>query len=414
MPKEHVRNISSNCSRLAFLILCILMQSGCCTDGGAKKNIEHEPDNNGIKPDIELTLIPFSPDEANDDIIARFSNKSKTDLNIVRPLPEYKASEKMPKYVFHVINSNGKTLQRRLRVPIGSSFGWIWPVDYRIKIPPGKYYDMRLIIPFRIPKLSEYKVSLEYIFKEPETNNVQYPIKNAWVGKLKTDIKTATLAPLKIKRIIKDDDILMCSDLNEVTDIDAAYSELTDKGLQIISELPRIRGLYLNGSKVTDNGLKHLQKLRHLRVLNLGIANISNTGIQYLSKVSSLKDLNLGSTKITDCGIRSLRSLINIERLTLYGTSIGDRGLEGLKGLRLLNYLSIGKTNVTDVGIMYLMKFERLRGIEVSSTKITAEGILKLKDLPVLMHLFCSRGQFSKKDKDRIKKHMPMLNIYDK
>lgn len=113
---------------------------------------------------------------------------------------------------------------------------------------------------------------------------------------------------------------------------------------QALSELSRLRVLYLGYTGLDNRGLAVLSPLKRLETLFLkGCRGITNKGLAALSALPKLRDLTLGpGRRITAAGLEELRALKELERLSLVGCSrIGDAGLKALAALPSLRSLSL-------------------------------------------------------------------------
>lgn len=122
---------------------------------------------------------------------------------------------------------------------------------------------------------------------------------------------------------ITDAGVANLAGLKQLRELDLSNTEVSDQGLAVIAQLPRLETLQLAGTKITDEGVAQLAGLKHLRELNLAF----NEGISDKS-VASLSGLNL-------------------RVLNLYGTQLGDAGLLGLCDMSQLESLYINGTQVS-------------------------------------------------------------------
>jgi Leucine-rich repeat (LRR) protein len=112
----------------------------------------------------------------------------------------------------------------------------------------------------------------------------------------------------------------------------------------------------LTSTDCTDKDLEQLRGLSRLRVLNLAGTRITDAGLQHLATQTQLEELYLLATPITDAGLASLRNLNKLSSLDLSATQITDRGLPYLQALGRLENLSVAETGVTATGISALKK----------------------------------------------------------
>lgn len=113
--------------------------------------------------------------------------------------------------------------------------------------------------------------------------------------------------------------------------------------------------------------------------------NITDKSIEALKDIPSLIELRLGTTKITDAGLAVVKSLPYLQVLSLELTGIGDAGLAHVKDAKNLTYLNLYGTQVTDAGLENLKGMTHLRNLYVWQSKVTEDGAKKLQEaLPLL------------------------------
>jgi len=127
--------------------------------------------------------------------------------------------------------------------------------------------------------------------------------------------------------------------------------EVTTSRLSLFASHTDIVFLDLQSTTVTDEALPSLSNMLRLRQLWLNDTLISDAGLATIARFKSLVDLNLDSTPITDSGMRYVAELPNLWRLSMANTSISDRGLETLHRSTTLNTLDVSDTAVTEAGV---------------------------------------------------------------
>ena len=104
-----------------------------------------------------------------------------------------------------------------------------------------------------------------------------------------------------------------------------------------------IIGVQLSGDRVTDDSLAYLKAFPHLRELKFQCCrNTTDRGLETIGELSRLKVLSFLAVKLDERGMAHLGKLSNLDELVLgcFWTEIGDKGLahlSGLKGLRILD-----------------------------------------------------------------------------
>jgi hypothetical protein len=88
---------------------------------------------------------------------------------------------------------------------------------------------------------------------------------------------------------------------------DLTDSQITDDGLQILSELPdAIQDLNVTRTRITDAGMVHIAALSRLNSLNLSDTSITDAGIAHLRN-RTYGSVNTYNTRITPAGAKLLK-----------------------------------------------------------------------------------------------------------
>jgi len=88
--------------------------------------------------------------------------------------------------------------------------------------------------------------------------------------------------------------------------------------LRMVSRVKSINMLDLDETDITNNGIQHLTQLHHLKELRLKrIKAIDDECLQYINNFSDLELLHLGGTSVTPDGIIKLSSLKKLKVLLL-------------------------------------------------------------------------------------------------
>ena len=150
----------------------------------------------------------------------------------------------------------------------------------------------------------------------------------------------------------------LCAVVRELglTAINSA-SLIGDDDLEIISQLDQITSLNLDGSKrLTDKGLQYVARMPRLRELTLG-GQITDRGLEVLAHLCELRAFRMyWQGNITDEGIANLRFCDRLEEVDLLGCNTGDGAIAALAGKTKLSRFKTGR-NVTDDGLALLHQF---------------------------------------------------------
>jgi hypothetical protein len=101
-------------------------------------------------------------------------------------------------------------------------------------------------------------------------------------------------------------------------------SQISDEGLRVISQLPRLKYLYLADNRCTDRGLAHIGQMRQLTALYLHYSNITDDGLAHVASLTELETLSLRDAQVTNAGLRRLSGLKNLVTLSLERTQVSD------------------------------------------------------------------------------------------
>lgn len=175
-----------------------------------------------------------------------------------------------------------------------------------------------------------------------------------------------------------DVDVPLPESAQEITELDLAGTNVTDKGLKQLAGLKNLMTLKLQDTKVTAAGLKELAGLKRLASILLSEGQLSDAHLRVLCEIglmhtlthqvagSSVKPmpqavedivtLELCRSPITDAGLRELARFSNLARLDLRETQVTDAGLKKLAGLKTLATVQLQGTQVTEAGVAALQK----------------------------------------------------------
>lgn len=163
--------------------------------------------------------------------------------------------------------------------------------------------------------------------------------------------------------------------LKELTALDLSFSQVDDKGVEMISHLP-LREFWLQSTKITDASAKILSEMKSLDFLQLNATSVSDRFLKDLKPLSKLKDLGLRGTKVTGEGMRHLLKHKKLAELDVYMTTVDDFGVEALIECESLKFLGISATKVTNVVFLHLAEFPNLRDVDLNGNRlVTTEAV---------------------------------------
>ncbi|WP_372368779.1 hypothetical protein [Candidatus Uabimicrobium sp. HlEnr_7] len=125
--------------------------------------------------------------------------------------------------------------------------------------------------------------------------------------------------------------------------------------------------------------ISHLKTFPELTVLDFADSNITDKGVELLSSFVKLEELCLSSTRITDKSLKTLGQFTNLRELYLDNVGISGAGLKFLRNCLQLRYLSLNKNGMSFFDLMELKEIEHLFQISVVGSKICEKQIEELK-----------------------------------
>lgn len=167
----------------------------------------------------------------------------------------------------------------------------------------------------------------------------------------------------------------------ELTHFQTAGCNVTDKTLEYLKGLPRLREVGIGGRPgITDIGITTLQQFPELKVLHLGGASITDAGLTHFRHFKKLTVLGFsGIAELTDDGLIQIAALKNLRVLDLAVTGAGDKTARTLSENTNLNELNLAYCPITDQGLDYLQAIKGLRFLNVMHTSVSREAIQRFR-----------------------------------
>lgn len=111
--------------------------------------------------------------------------------------------------------------------------------------------------------------------------------------------------------------------------LDVAQSDLTDEGFRQLP-LEHLNSLDVDGTRVTSSGLRELRRCAKLRSLQLGGKQLDAEVVDVLSELPHLKGLTLSGNGVTDDDLRLLHEA-TLLYVRLWQTSVTNEGVDLLR-----------------------------------------------------------------------------------
>ncbi len=144
--------------------------------------------------------------------------------------------------------------------------------------------------------------------------------------------------------------------------------------------------LYLSKTQITDAGLVILDQLPKLEALGLGELRVGDLTIGRITKMPELRTLVLTQATASNGGLATLGTLRELERLYLDNTGADDVTLVGLAPLHELRTLHLANSQVSEDGLPILRTFAQLDELTIGDTRMRT-GIADLASWPHLRTL---------------------------
>jgi Leucine-rich repeat (LRR) protein len=187
---------------------------------------------------------------------------------------------------------------------------------------------------------------------------------------------------------VSESGLALLAELPRLESLDLSNSELTGTGLTALKCFKQLRKLSLQFALIEANGFSQLKDCNQLEALDLtGLRGLAGKGLAPVAGLTRLKYLDLSVTDVTDDGLAALEKLDDLEELFLRKTLITSAGLAHIKGLKQLRTLDLDETPTRDDGLKNLKGLTKMRRLLLNFTQITDAGLANLRDLKELQVL---------------------------
>jgi len=118
----------------------------------------------------------------------------------------------------------------------------------------------------------------------------------------------------KLKCPVGEKQISTIAKCEQLQELEAVDSDLTDDCLKILSGMPNLETLRISGNKVTDEGIAHLVNLLKLQTLYIDCQMVTNASAESFKRMKSLRMLGVFRTNMTKAALKEIEtSLPNCE-----------------------------------------------------------------------------------------------------
>lgn len=197
-------------------------------------------------------------------------------------------------------------------------------------------------------------------------------------------------------------------------DIDRVWlwknEQVTDRDLQWLPKLKRLRSLSVALTGITDTGMKHVASVKTMRWLHLDSTSVTDHGLLELRDLSELETLSLCGIQVSKASLGVL-TCHNLKNLYLRHSTIGDDDLEVLSRFASLERLCIDDTVLTNSGLEHLVGLKELKELDLSGTKITDECLPSLRQFTSLEKLTLKNTAMSDSALSGLRQALPNCSI---
>lgn len=163
----------------------------------------------------------------------------------------------------------------------------------------------------------------------------------------------------------------------EIEEILAGGSQVSDQGLKVLTALPNLRTLDVQGTKVTNEGVASIAKITSLESLRFTGQQLKDDGAAELANMPNLRKLYIDNVVLSPTGWAAIGRIPSLEVLHIGHSSISDAAMPLLCEAQNLKELMLHHSPVSDVGISYIGKLPNLQKLEIAACSIGGEGLLK-------------------------------------
>ena len=147
---------------------------------------------------------------------------------------------------------------------------------------------------------------------------------------------------------------------------------LTDRAIEPLKDLQRLRSIKLINTVVSRRGLQVLAALPLLEEFELGVVDESPDVARVVGGMKSLK--RLSGLSVTDEALAAWVGLSQLESLGQYAGAVTDRGIDSLLTLSQLRHLVLWHNQLTDDGLLRLAGLPHLEKLDVRFSKTLSKA----------------------------------------
>jgi hypothetical protein len=221
-----------------------------------------------------------------------------------------------------------------------------------------------------------------------------------------------TLRNLRLSgSMANDQSMTQLTQLNELAAILLQRTDVTDQGIAVLAELPKLKEINLFGTAgVTDRSWSAFAKLPALEKLRLRATGVTGENAMALASVRKVTELDLSETSFGNAGMAAVAAIPSLKQLNLWLTSVDDAGIEQLRDRTDLTSLNLDNVSgITDASLEVVENMHELAFLHLGGTSVTAEGLQRLQPLTKLHTLVITRLGLTPQQVETIRQNMPWV-----
>lgn len=200
-------------------------------------------------------------------------------------------------------------------------------------------------------------------------------------------------------------------------DVSLRGRQIDDHVLRAVSELKRIHELDLEQTSASSDAVENLLRaLPTLVRLDINGAQLEGSAWAAIADMRDLKIIGAARSNISDEDLATLRRAKQLTGLLIQNTTVSDQGFAQLAGLTNLDFLRIDGTRVTDESLKLIARsFPNLGTLYIRNLGpgVSDSGLKALGQHPVLNYVHVSKGKFSQKAIEAVRKVRKDLRVIE-
>lgn len=171
-----------------------------------------------------------------------------------------------------------------------------------------------------------------------------------------------------------------------VNTFDASEDGKPDRFLLSIGHLKNLKTVSVLGSDVSNRGLLRLNELPFLDTLSLHSTMVDRKSLVFLGTLKTLDSLDISELDMAGADFTPLANLPHLSVLSLNRTNIGDTEVKSLTRLKAMSSLFLRmNAKITDASAVSLAAIKTLKFVDLVGTNVTEACLPRLKNVSMVV-----------------------------